>query len=108
MKDRTKSRTRPTEQEYEAARDIGGKRQRASGAMQNDKGDAISEYELVDCKTTKRSFTLSADEVLKHTGHSMRKGLVPVFQIELRDLPTNRQKWAVLPWDEYLELRDNR
>ena len=99
---RDRSRNLPKQQEVQAAKDIGGKRQKASGALPHAKGDAINEVDLIDTKTTTKSFKLSAHELFKHSQTAARKGLNPVFQIELRSMPIGQQKWALIPWDEYL------
>ncbi len=104
FKDRKKAR--PRKQEEEVARDIGGKRVKASGALRHAPGDATNYSYLVDAKTTNRSFTLNAATLRKVTLEGASKGKIGILQVELEDLPLHMRKWAVVPWEEWLAARE--
>lgn len=104
IKDRT--RARPRAQEEEVARRFNGKRQPASGAMPHAKGDVATTRELVDCKTSRSTLSLGAQDIVKHVQAARRKGLIPVFDMEVRSLPDTCRRWVILPFDDYEEMRD--
>lgn len=73
------------------------------------KGDVRADGELrVECKTTsKRSYTLKLDDLLKIQVEAIRGGLEsPVLQVEFQGPAGNNKKYAVIPWLDYLELRN--
>lgn len=106
LKLRDRTRERPRQQEEEVARKLGGKRQPASGAMPHAKGDVLTTRELVDCKTSKSTLSLGASDIVKHVQAAHRKGLIPIFDMEVRSLPANCRRWVIMPFSDYEEMRD--
>lgn len=104
---RNRKKDRPRKQEEEVARDIGGKRVKASGALRHMPGDATNRDYLVDAKTSNRSFALNAATLRKVTLEGASKGKIGILQVELEDLPSHMRKWAVVEWSHFLELSND-
>ena len=102
FKDRTRSL--PGKQERRVAEKLHGKVQPASGATPHAKGDVISGDELVDAKTTARSFTLSVDVLTKLISDARKHARLPLLQIEVRAMPERHKDWVLVPLDYYLQL----
>jgi hypothetical protein len=97
-------------QERRAAEDLGGYVQKASGATDFAKGDVRKPGDVrVECKTTSaRSFSLKLDELIKIQGEALRGGAESaVMQVEFQGAQGLNKKYAVLPWAEFLALRES-
>lgn len=102
FKDR--SRGLPRKQEDRLAGLLRGKRQVASGATPHAKGDVISADEIVDAKTTERSFSLNFGVLTKLVSDARKHARLPILQVEVRAMPEGKRDWVVLPLDYYLQL----
>ena len=82
-------------QEDRVAKEIGGRRVIASGALWGSKGDVRNSDYLIECKTTSKSFyTLNRQVWDKIYKEAVRDGArIPVMCIELKD---GKTKLAVL------------
>lgn len=92
--------------EEEAARAIGGKRHRGSGASPWMKSDASSEAYQIECKQTAHaSMTLQFEWLEKISHEAAGKGKTPGMHIRfLRDVPGVPQDWVMVPAKVFEEL----
>lgn len=98
-----KSKGQKESKKHEArlAKAIGGKRNAASGAFWNRKGDVRSHDLLVEHKWTgKASFTVKAAVLEKIVKEAILDGRMPVLGISL-----NNENYILLTEDDFLELR---
>lgn len=100
---RDRGRERPKKQEYETARDLGGRRVPFSGSQRHMPGDVESQLFLVDAKTTDDSYSLNTKTLLKAHTEATSKGKLPLLQIELRNAK-HCKKWACIEWPVLLDL----
>lgn len=85
-------------QEKKIAKETGGERSVASGALHR-KGDVRAAEVLIEAKWTgKKSFTLKAEVLEKIVSEALREGRMPLLQIEL-----NGRAYGILEWDDVLE-----
>lgn len=95
----TKRRSR--RQENDVADDLGGQRQKASGALPGAKGDVrLKGKARVECKmTTAKSYRLQLEDLSKIRGEAAYPE-IPAFVISFLEPHTNRERdrWAVVPW----------
>lgn len=95
----TKRRSR--RQEDSVAEDLGGRRQKASGAMKGAKGDVrLKGKARVECKlTTKDSYRVTLQELSKIRGEAAFPE-VPVMMLEFVEKASGKgfERWAVVPW----------
>jgi hypothetical protein len=94
------------EQEKKIAKDIKGKRMLRSGAMNFAKGDVISDKYMVEAKYANKSWALGYLDIIKLVNEARRVGKIPIFQVQIKALSEKKQKWAIMPWDTFLELGD--
>lgn len=102
-KDRSKAL--PTQQERRVATEVSGRRQPASGAFTHAKGDVVSAELLIDAKTTDKSFSLTQDVLMKLVTQARKRGKIPMLQVDVRSMPESSQRWAVIPYDYFLQLK---
>jgi hypothetical protein len=70
-------------QEAKAASDYGGKTRPGSGNQWHSKGDVITPDYLIECKTTtKSSYSLKCQDLLKIWKEAISESKIPVFEIE--------------------------
>jgi hypothetical protein len=92
------------QREKELARDLGGRRQPASGAFWNQPGDVITEWFLVESKyTSALSFSITLDHLTKIRAEAGLKNRSPVMVIEL-GTANPPEKWVVMPYEEWKAL----
>jgi hypothetical protein len=97
-------------QEDRVARDLEGRRQKASGASKFAKGDVRKPLEIrAECKTTGfRSYSLKLSDWRKLQAQAVQGGLeAPVMQVEFQGQGGQNVKLAVIDWSYYQELRRN-
>lgn len=104
MSFKDRSRPLPGKHESRVASTFGGKKQVASGATRHAKGDVISDEELIDAKTTAKSFTLNYNVLTKLLSDARKHARTPVLQVEVRSMPEAQKDWVVIQLDHYLSL----
>ena len=88
--------------EKRLAKRIGGKRNAASGAMWNRKGDVRSDDLLIEHKYTgKKQYTLKSIDLEKNVTNAILESRMPVFGISL-----NSKNYVLLTEDDFLEMRE--
>lgn len=94
-------------QERRAAEDIGGRVQPGSGAPAHYKSDVRKTGDSrLECKTTgSKSFTLKLAELEKIKAEAIMGGCEGwAFQVEFQGSTSNK-RFAVIDWQEYLDLK---
>jgi len=97
-------KTLRTSQRGEAAtaKELGGKRQPASGATKWAKGDVKTKDLLVERKDTwAGGFRLTRDDLAKIKDQARLEGKTPVFQIGYQP---DGEQYAVIEWDLFTHL----
>lgn len=95
-------------QERRAAEDLGGRVQPGSGAPAFYKGDVRKAHDVrVECKTTSaKSFGLKLVELEKIKAEALMGGDESwAMQVEFQTA-TAGKKFAIIDWQEYLDLRE--
>jgi hypothetical protein len=88
--------------EKRLAKRIGGKRNAASGAIWNRKGDVRSDDLLIEHKYTgKKQYTLKSIDLEKNVTNAILESRMPVFGISL-----NSKNYVLLTEDDFLEMRE--
>jgi hypothetical protein len=88
--------------EKRLAKRVGGKRNAASGAMWNRKGDVRSDDLLIEHKYTgKKQYTLKSIDLEKNVTNAILESRMPVFGISL-----NSKNYVLLTEDDFLEMRE--
>ena len=88
--------------EKRLAKRVGGKRNAASGAMWNRKGDVRSDDLLIEHKYTgKKQYTLKSIDLEKNVTNAILESRMPVFGISL-----NSKNYVILTEDDFLEMRE--
>lgn len=83
--------------EDRAASMVGGRKTKASGACQHDKGDAKSKNYLLECKSTdKKSIALKTEWLRKISGEATAKNKIPLMFLTFEDLGPERD-WVMMP-----------
>jgi len=98
-----KSKGQKESQKHEArlAKAIGGRRNAASGALWNRKGDVRASDVLLEHKYTgKASFTIKAAVLEKIVKEAIMESRMPVLGISLND-----ENYILLTEDDWLEMR---
>lgn len=103
-KQRSDAQTRSLQQEKKAAQRYGARRQPGSGAMKGAKSDFRAAGELRgECKeTTKKSFSLKLEELLKLEGEA-RAGELPLFEVQFQGVVPHKT-YVVIPAEEFASL----
>lgn len=97
--DKKKQRKKSIAQEKRISERIGGRRQKASGALPGAKGDVRSVELLNECKRTdKKSISITLEYLQKITQEASFYNCVPSVSIEIESPPkfVNRD-WILLP-----------
>lgn len=105
----THSQRKSRKQEAKVAKDLGGSIQPGSGAPEFYKGDVRKVGDVrVECKTTSsKAYSLKLAEIQKIKGEALQGGGESwAMQIEFQGAVTDR-RFAVIDWQEYLDLRDS-
>lgn len=93
---------RSVQQEKRVARQLGGRRVVASGALLGSKGDVKADRWLVECKTTTSPrFPLTLALFRKIEFEAMQAGRAPVMIIEMAG-----RSLAVITLDDFLAFKD--
>jgi hypothetical protein len=89
--------------ENRLAKRVGGKRNAASGAFWQRKGDVRSEELLIEHKWTgKKQVTIKSEVLKKITREAILDSRIPVLGIHL-----DGEDYVILLEDDYLEMREN-
>lgn len=84
-------------QESRLAEKFGGRITPGSGNKWHSKGDVKTDQYLIEAKTTsKKQYTLKADDLEKHEKYSLLEGKDPLFVIEM-----NGREWCVLAMEDF-------
>lgn len=97
----------PTDQENRVASNLGGKRQRGSGASDYAKGDVKTDDFLVECKQTeKKSLSVKGKWLSKITREAMAAGKTPALSIEIKGIEDRlvEQDWVAVPMSVFRRL----
>ena len=94
-----KRRAKSMAQEDRIAKSVGGKRQKASGALPGGRGDVRSVELLGECKRTdKKSISITLDYLEKITKEASFYNKIPCVAIEIEAPPKFVNKdWILLP-----------
>jgi hypothetical protein len=98
-REQKKQRAKSMAQENRVAKSVGGKRQKASGALPGVRGDVKSVELLGECKRTdKKSISITLDYLEKITKEASFYNKIPCVAIEIQSPPkfVNRD-WVLLP-----------
>jgi hypothetical protein len=97
--EKKKQRNKSMAQENRVAKAIGGRRQKASGALPGAKGDVRAVELLAECKRTdKKSISITIDYLQKITQEAGYYGKIPCVAIEIQSPPKFVNKdWILLP-----------
>ena len=100
---RSEGQKQSKKHEARLAKKFDGKRQAASGAFWNRKGDVRSSDLLIEHKWTgKASFTVKAAVLEKIVNEAILDSRMPVLGVSL-----NNENYVMLLEDDFLELRQN-
>jgi len=108
-----KKRAKSISQEKRIAKNTGGRRQKASGALPGSKGDVRAVELLAECKRTdKKSISITIEYLEKITREASFYNKIPSVAIEIDNPPkfVNRD-WVLLPAgfvEELLEVYRGR
>lgn len=104
---RTPGQRRSRLQERRTAEDLGGRVTPASGATAHRKGDVDAPDLKVECKTTSGdSYALKRADLEKVKLATIQEGgLDWAMQVEFRRGPGWNERFAVIDWQTYLDLR---
>lgn len=93
------SNKRSTKQELQIAKDVGGKRQTASGALPYDKLDVSSQEFLIDAKYTDRgSFSINKTQMKQYEMEARKVGKLPAMVVDFG----RGQCYTVIRYEEFL------
>lgn len=95
-------------QENRIAKDIGGRRQKASGATDFAKGDVRKQGDIrVEAKTTgARTFILKLSDVNKIREEALLGGAEEwAMQVEFQGQMGANRKFAIIDWNRFMQLR---
>lgn len=98
-REQKKQRAKSMAQENRVAKNVGGKRQKASGALPGVRGDVKSVELLGECKRTdKKSISITLEYLAKITKEASYYNKIPCVAIEIESPPkfVNRD-WVLLP-----------
>lgn len=97
--DQKKQRAKSIKQENRVAKAIGGRRQKASGALPGNKGDVRSVELLGECKRTdKKSISITLEYLAKITKEASFYNKIPCVAIEIETPPKFVNKdWVMVP-----------
>ena len=98
-REQNQKRKKSMDQEDRIAKAVGGKRQKASGALPGARGDVRSVELLNECKRTdKKSISISIEYLQKITKEASFYNCIPSVSIEIASPPkfVNRD-WVLLP-----------
>lgn len=98
-REQKKQRAKSMAQENRVAKNVGGKRQKASGALPGVRGDVKSVELLGECKRTdKKSISITLEYLAKITKEASYYNKIPCVAIEIEAPPkfVNRD-WVLLP-----------
>ena len=98
-REQKQKRKKSMDQEDRIAKAVGGKRQKASGALPGARGDVRSVELLNECKRTdKKSISISIEYLQKITKEASFYNCIPSVSIEIASPPkfVNRD-WVLLP-----------
>tara|TARA_B100000809_G_C15104250_1_gene518104 strand:+ start:268 stop:615 length:348 start_codon:yes stop_codon:yes gene_type:complete len=97
-----------TADENRIAKEFGGHRQPASGAISGLKGDVITESFLIEHKfTEKGSFSITRGLLSKIVREAYGEGRVPLLCIKFDSTPAGLEnEWVLIPKGEFLEMTD--
>jgi len=98
-REQKKQRAKSMAQENRVAKSVGGRRQKASGALPGVRGDVRSVELLGECKRTdKKSISITLDYLEKITKEAGYYNKIPCVAIEIQSPPkfVNRD-WVLLP-----------
>jgi hypothetical protein len=97
--EKKKQRKKSMGQENRVAKAIGGRRQKASGALPGAKGDVRAVELLAECKRTdKKSISITIEYLQKITQEAGFYGKIPCVAIEIESPPKFVNKdWILLP-----------
>lgn len=104
---RTMGQRKSRLQENRVAKDLDGRRVKASGATDFQKGDVRAKGVRVECKTTSTgSYRLTLVEWRKIQKEAAGGFLdEPAMQIEFQGAMGQNRKLAVIDWHRYVQLR---
>lgn len=97
--EKKKRRKKSIGQENRVAKVLGGRRQKASGALPGAKGDVRGVELLAECKRTdKKSISITIEYLQKITQEAGYYGKIPCVAIEIESPPKFVNKdWILLP-----------
>ena len=104
---KSKSRkTKVNDHEQDLADRLGGRRQPASGALPQHKGDIKLDKFLLDSKETEHnSIIVSAEDLTKISREARGEGKHPGLVITIDRVPTTvYNEWVMLPLDVFAEV----
>lgn len=98
-RDTKKRRRKSMKQEDRLAKELGGRRQAASGALPGRRGDVDVPELLIECKRTdKKSIRIEIEYLRKITEEASGTGKVPALSIEIGDPPRFVSRdWVLVP-----------
>jgi len=92
--------------EKKLAKDVGGYRQPASGALDGMKGDVVMDEYLLDSKETgAKSIIVSSKDLNKVSKEAREMGRTPALVLKLSGVQLGTAKqWVCLPLRDFMEL----
>jgi len=107
-REQKKQRAKSIAQEKRVAKSVGGRRQKASGALPGAKGDIRSVELLGECKRTdKKSISITLEYLAKITQEAGYYNKIPCVAIEIASPPKFVNKdWVLLPAGFVQELME--
>jgi hypothetical protein len=97
------SNRRSTKQEAQIAKDVGGKRQTASGALPYDKLDVLSQEFLIEAKYTDRaSYSVNKKQMAMYEMEARKVGRLPALVVDFG----KGQCYVLLRYEEFLHYNE--
>lgn len=91
-------------QEKRLSVELGGFRNSGSGNGPVHKSDIRTPHELIEAKiTSAKSYSLKDSDLQKNADYAIVSGRIPIFLVEFQG---SGNKWAIMSYDDYLELRE--
>ncbi len=109
-KSRQSAKADVNDHEKELAKKLGGRRQLASGALDQSKGDVKLDNLLLDSKETIHgSITVKGTDLTKICREATGEGLHPGMILTLGALPmTTPKEWVLVPLEVFVTLLENQ
>jgi len=103
-----RKRKKSMKQEDRLAKKLGGRRQKASGAVPHSRGDVRTVELLTEAKRTdKKSISIKVDYLAKITKEATAYNCIPAVAIAFENTPTMVDKdWVMIPSSFLEELLD--